>query len=244
MSRAAQSRVTELLKHSFLWIIVICAFSGLYLMLEISLKDNQQFAESPWIPTAPFHWENYIVGWNQVAPYILNTVFVAVTIVVVTLVLAMYGAFFFARFKMPGGKFIFFLFLMLMMYPAVANMVPAFILIKQLGLYNSYWALILPGIIGGQAFTIFVLRGFIEDIPQDFFDAAEIDGCSMWRQVWQIVFPLSGPIVGTLAILAIIGRWNDFVAPLIYIRDPAKQLLAVGLLQGAFHFRRGFCARS
>jgi len=230
MSRKRKRWFVELPKHLFLWFIVGCAFLGIYLMLVISLKDNQQFAMNPWLPRAPYHWENYIVGWNQIAPYIWNTVCVAITTTIFAMVLALYGAFFFARYKAPGSRFLFFLFLLLMMYPGVANLVPAFILIKQLGLYNTYWALILPGIAGGQAFTIYVLRNFIEDIPQDYFDAAEIDGCGMFKQVWRIVMPMSGSIVGTLAILSIISRWNDFVAPLIYIRDPARQMLAVGLL--------------
>lgn len=72
---------------------------------------------------------------------------------------------------------------------------------------------------GGQAFNIFVLRNFIEDIPQDLFDAIEIDGGNMFYQIWHVVVPLSMPIIGTLGILSIIGQWNNFVSPLLYLRD-------------------------
>lgn len=223
-------KFSELGKHAFLLFILFFAYIGFYLMLTISLKTNQQFAQGPWLPNAPFHWENYLVGWKQIAPYIFNTIYVAVTTVVLTLALALHGAFFFARYKMPGSKMLFFMFLMLMMYPGIANMVPSFILIKNLGLYNTYWALIIPATFSGQVFTIFVLRNFIEDIPQDFFDAAEIDGAGMFRQVWILVAPLTAPILGTLAILRLLGQWNNFVGPLLYIRDPSRQMIAVGLM--------------
>ena len=136
---------------------------------------------------------------------------------------------------MPGHTFLFYVFIILMMYPGVANMVPTFKLISSLGLYNSHWSLILLGTAGAQAFTIYVLRNFIEEIPQDLFDAAEVDGCSLLRQIKDIVVPLSMPILGTLAVLRIIGEWNRFVGALIFIRDSHKQMLAVSLLPFVIH---------
>ena len=131
---------------------------------------------------------------------------------------------------MPGSKFLFGVFIILMMYPSVANMVPMFKLITSLGLYNTHFALIIPAIAGGQAFNIFVLRNFIEDIPQDLFDAIEIDGGNMFYQIWHVVVPLSMPIIGTLGILSIIGQWNNFVSPLLYLRDTNLQTISVSLL--------------
>ena len=109
-------------------------------------------------------------------------------------------------------------------------MVPTFKLISSLGLYNSHWALILLGIASAQAFTIYVLRNFMQEIPKDLFDAAEVDGCSVLGQIRHIAVPMAKPIIGTLAMLRIIGEWNRFVAPLILIRDGHKQMLAVSLL--------------
>ena len=201
-----------------------------YLMLNISLKDNEQFFQNPWLPSLPFHWENYVYGWNYIGMKIFNTTFVAVTSTVLSIAMSVVGAYFFARFKMPGSKVLFFVFTLLMMYPGVANMVPMFKLISSLGMYNTYWALILPAIAGGQAFNIYVLRNFIEDIPQDLFDAIEIDGGNVLQQIWHIVVPMSMPIIGTLGILKIIGQWNNFIGPLLYIRDDSMQMLSVSLL--------------
>ena len=230
MARKVRSRTAEFAKHLIIITALIFAFIPFYLMLNISLKDNEQFFQNPWLPSLPFHWENYVYGWNYIGMKIFNTAFVAVTTTVFTIAFAVIGAYFFARFKMPGSKILFLVFTLLMMYPGVANMVPMFKLITSLGLYNSYLALILPGIAGGQAFNIYVLRNFIEDIPQDLFDAIEIDGGSILQKIWHIVVPMSMPIIGTLGILTIIGQWNNFISPLLYIRDDNMQVLSVSLL--------------
>ena len=225
-----KKKFSEFVKHGLLWSIYCCTFLPLYLMLNISLKDNQQFARNPWLPEAPFHWENYVIGWHHIGDKIFNTAFVAFTTTFLAIAIAVFGAFFFARFKIPGSKILFFIFMLLMMYPGVANMVPSFKLMTALGLYNSHWALIIGGVASAQAFTIYVLRNFIEDIPQDLFDAVEIDGGNILCQIWHIVIPMSMPIIGTLAILRIIGVWNNFVGPLLYLRDNKLQVIAVALL--------------
>lgn len=230
MARKVRSKVGETVKHLFIIGILIFAFIPFYLMLNISLKDNEQFFQNPWLPSLQFHWENYVYGWNYIGMKIFNTTFVAVTSTVLSIAMSVVGAYFFARFKMPGSKVLFFIFTLLMMYPGVANMVPMFKLISSLGMYNTYWALILPAIAGGQAFNIYVLRNFIEDIPQDLFDAIEIDGGNVLQQIWHIVVPMSMPIIGTLGILKIIGQWNNFIGPLLYIRDDSMQMLSVSLL--------------
>ena len=225
-----QKKIAEFTKHTILFIIIMMSMFPFYMMVNISLKNNVQFTANPWFPTAPYHWENYLVGWDKVGPTILNTAFVGITTTVLTMGIALIGAFFFARLKMPGSKMLFFIFIILMMYPGIANLVPTFKLVASLGLYNSYWSLILLGTAGAQAFTIYVLRNFIEEIPQDLFDASEIDGCSIPKQIWFITLPMCAPIIGTLGVLKIVTEWNRFVAPLVFIRDNERQMLAVSLL--------------
>jgi len=224
------SKITQIAKHLFLWFIVLTSCFPLYLMVNISLKTNIQFAQNPWTPQAPFHWENYIIGWQYVGEGIYNTTYVAFMSTVLSIAIALLGAFFFARFKMPGSNFLFFLFVILMLYPTIANMVPTFKMISSAGLYNSHWALIFLSVAGAQAFLIYVLRAFIEELPGGLFDAAEMDGCSLLKQIWHVVIPLCMPIIGVLAVLRLIANWNDFVTPLIMIRDQEKQMLSVSLM--------------
>lgn len=221
----------EIGKHVFILFILSMAFLPLYVMLVISGKDGAQFVASPFSLSFPFHWENYARAWDQVSAYIFNTVFVCVTSVILTFVLSLNAAFFFARYRMPGHKFLWYFFLVLMLMPGVANLVPLFMLIKELNLLNTFYALMVVYITGGQVVQIFILKNFIEDIPQDLFDAAEVDGASPLKQVYHIVLPMSGSVLSTLGILQFISLWNDYVLPLIVMRDDHMLTLAVGLVR-------------
>jgi multiple sugar transport system permease protein len=173
---------------------------------------------------------NWGYGLKTILPYVSNTVFVAVTGTVVSLFLSLLGAYFFARYKMPFSGVLWGAFMLLMLLPGVANIVPLFTLLKELSLLNTLWALIVVGVAGGQVFNLFVLRNFIEDLPKDLFEAAEIDGASHLKQIVNVVIPLSGPIIGTLAILTFLGKWNEFLLPLIVLRDKELFTLGVGLI--------------
>jgi ABC-type glycerol-3-phosphate transport system permease component len=221
----------EIWKHIFIVAIIFFALFPLYLMLNISLKDNQQFVLNPWLPASPYHWENWTKAWEIVSPSIANTIVIATGHILIALLAGIFGAYFFARYKMPGSKILFGMFLLLMMYPGVSNMVPLFNLLSYLKMLNSLWTLVLVGSAGAQVLLVYVLRNFIEDIPDDFFDAAEIDGAGPIQQIKNIVLPMSGSIISVLTIMNIIGVWNNFVLPLIVIRDNAKQPLAVMLLR-------------
>lgn len=225
------SRTSELLKHMFIWFILFFAFFPLYLMFNISLKDNQQFIMNPWLPSAPYHFENWVKAWHTISPYIANTIVIATGTIILSLSVSIAGAYFFARYKMPGSRILFYMFLLLMLYPGIANLVPLFNLLSRLRLLNTLWALVLVGSAGGQVVTIYVLRNFIEELPEDLFDAAEIDGAGPLQQIKNVVIPMSGSIISVMTILRIIAVWNSFVLPLVVIRDNAKLPLAVGLLR-------------
>jgi len=132
---------------------------------------------------------------------------------------------------MPGHSFLWYFFLILMLMPGVANLIPLFILLKNIHLINSLWALIVLGVAGAQVFQIYVLRNFIEELPQDLFDAAEVDGASPFGQVVNVVLPMSGSIISTLAILNFLGIWNDFLMPFLIMRDDRMLTLAAGLVK-------------
>ncbi|TVR52020.1 MAG: carbohydrate ABC transporter permease [Puniceicoccaceae bacterium] len=222
----------DLPKHIVIWMVLGLELLPFYMMLQISFKDNTSFILNPWFPSNPVDWiwENWLFGIRLIGPYIANTVFVAVSATVATLFLALMGSYFFARYKMPFSGFLWSAFLLLMLMPGVANIVPLFTLLKNLNLLNTLWALIIVGVAGGQVFNIFVLRNFIEDLPKDLFEAAEMDGASHFQQMINIVVPMSGPIIGTLAILSFLGSWNDFLLPLIILRDQELFTLGVGLI--------------
>jgi multiple sugar transport system permease protein len=268
-------------KHAFILFFVLIELFPIYMMLQVSLKDNASFIQNPWLPQPPYvvtetyraapgepdlvkhrtatwtelfgdiagpkgdpsfisaekHFdlsvyrtENWATGLRLIGPAIANSVFITVTGTITTMLLAILGAYFFARYKMPFSSLLWGAFMLLMLLPGVANIVPLFTLLKDLSLLNTLWAIIIVGIAGGQVFNIFVLRNFIEDLPKDLFEAAEMDGASHFQQIKTVVIPLSMPIIGTLSILAFLGKWNEYLLPLIALRDSALFPIGVKLI--------------
>ena len=233
LRRRVGGGMVRVAKHLAIWIVLAFAFLPLYLMVIVSVKSNTQFYDAPATITPPYHWENWREAWDLVTPTVANSLFIATTSTALTLLFALGAAYFFARVKMPMSGLLWNAILVLMMMPAVANLVPLFRLLKDMDLLNTISALIIVGASAGQVFAIFVLRSFVADIPQDLFEAAEIDGASHFQQIWVIVLPLSAPIVGTIGVMQFIASWNDFVLPLIIIRDHARLPVMVQLLRMA-----------
>lgn len=223
---------SDWLKHLFILLLLGLELFPFYMMMQISMKDNEMFLSNTWLPAAPpdWQWGNFLFAARIVLPYVANTVVVAVSATVGCLIVAILAAYFFARYRMPFGNVIWAAFLLLMLMPGVANIVPLFAVLKQLSLLNTLWALIILGMAGGQVFSIYVLRNFIEEIPKDLFEAAEMDGATHLQQIRNVVIPMSGSIIGTLAILSFLHSWNDFLMPLIVLRDPELFTIGVGLI--------------
>ena len=232
-ARRHQKRI-EAAKHAIILVVLFMTFFPLYVMLQASVKDNATFLANPWVPTNPFtttwHFENWAAGWKILGPYIANSVFVSVLGTAGALSLGLLAAYFFARFKMPLANVFWSALMLLMLMPAIANLVPLFLLLKKFHLLNTLWGLIVVGATGGQVVNIFILRNFIEDLPYDLFEAAEVDGAGHLAQLWNVVVPLSGPILSTLAILQFIGIWNDFILGLVILSDKDLFTLGVGLI--------------
>jgi len=236
MSRPSEGRVAWLIKHAYLGLMLALVFLPFYVMLVVSFKDNKQFYNHPWVLTFPLRWENWAVAWHTVGVYIANSIFLAVTATLITLVAAVLAAYVFGRYRLPFGELFWAGLIILMLMPGVANLIPLFNLMKRLNLLNSLLGLSVVTAAGGQVFCLYVLRNFIEDMPKEFFECARIDGASHLQQVIHVVIPQSGGIISALAIMSFVGAWNSFILPLITIRDPELLPLAVGLyrLQGAY----------
>ena len=166
--------------------------------------------------------------------FMLNSLIVAVTTTAGTLFFCTLAGYAFAKHQFRLKNFFFMLLLSTMLIPGSVLLVPGFLLMRDFGWLNSFLPLIVPGLSG--AFGIFLSRQFIQEIPDALIDAAKIDGASEFRIYWQIILPLSKPLLATLAILTFLYNWNNFISPLIYIFDESKYTLPLGLslLQGRY----------
>ena len=224
--------------------ILAFAYYPMVTMLSISLKTNEQFVRNPWFFDEPanWNWENWITGWNLVGQYIGNSFFQTTTATALMVCMAIVCAYVVARYRFPGrGLFYYGLMATIFLPPSAASLVTTFNLLQNMQLMNSLWALILPVAFGGQAVTVIILRQFIEDIPRDLFESAQLDGAGHLTQIKDIVLPLSGSIIGVLTIQAFIHNWNELMLPLVMIRDEARQTIPLGLmmLDGEYHKQWG-----
>jgi ABC-type glycerol-3-phosphate transport system permease component len=220
-------------KHALIIGVLAFAFLPVYLMGIVSVKTNQQFYEAPAKITSPAHWENLKTAWDMVTPSVANSVFVSIAATALTLWFALWAAYFFARVRVPFSGFLWNAILILMMMPTIANLVPLFRLLCDLNMLNTLLALIVVSASAGQVFAIFVLRNFIAEIPQEIFDSAEVDGASHFDQIRAIVIPQAGAILGTIGVMHFIGEWNNFVLPLIIMRDHDRLPVMIQLLRMA-----------
>lgn len=134
----------------------------------------------------------------------------------------------FARFRFRGRNTLFLLMLSTMMLPAQVTMIPMFVLFKTLGMIDSIWPLVLPAWFASP-FFVFMFRQFFTQVPEELIEAARLDGCSNWRIYWQLMMPLSAPVIAIVAIYTFLGAWNDFMGPLIYLNSPEQRTLALEL---------------
>ena len=229
--RCKRAKRAEISKHALVALVLVLAFVPLWITFVISFKSNQQFAGAPLTPTFPLHFENWAIGWNTISGYIANSIVISVLAVVLTLVPAILSAFVFARYRFPGKAVLWYALLGLLFMPGIMNLVPLFTLLRDLSMLNSMLALSTLYAVGGQVFCVFVLRNFIEDMPQDLFEAAQVDGASPLQQIRSLVIPMSGSILGTLAILRFLACWNSFIMPLVMLSSEYKQVIPVGLMR-------------
>ena len=203
----------------------------LILMVSGSLKSPEQLVRDPYrLWPDSWQWSNYPAALESMPfmTYLSNTIILCVGCVLGTTLSCCLVAYGLARIKFRGSGLMFALVVGTMLLPWHITMIPRFVLLRELGFYNSYWAIIGPTFLG-DAFFIFLLRQFFLTIPEQLLEAGRIDGLSHWGLFWQIVVPLSKPAIATVALFQFVQTWNDFSGPLLYLSDPQKFPLAYGL---------------
>ncbi len=220
-------------RFAFLMLLTVTGLFSLPMgvMVLTSLKSPAELDANPhaWLPD---RWQasNYreVVTTMPYFLYLRNTLVLCVGSVVGSVLSCSLVAYGFARLRWRGRDRWFGLLIATMLLPWQATMIPRFLLLRELGMYNSLAALIVPTFLG-DAFYIFLLRQFFLSLPEDLLDAARLDGCSELGVFVRIAIPLSKPALATVALFQFVAAWNDFNGPLLYLSDPEKFPLAYGL---------------
>ena len=218
-------------------LIVYAAFSLLPFiwMLSASFKSVEEVLKIPivWIPTT-FHWSNYReallkprFGDIRMWDYMLNSIKVALATAGLTISLSVFVGYGFAKFRFRGRDLLMWAMLSTTLLPFSAILVPMILISRKLGMFNSLWALVIPFALTGQ--SIFLARQFMITIPDEYMDAARVDGANELQIFVRIVLPMLRPAIGTLGVMAFTTSWMQFLWPLVSQSSQGNFTLPVGL---------------
>lgn len=212
-------------------IALLVAFPVYWLVRSSLMSDTQMFVWPLKYWPSEFRWQNYTDALSRqpFLLYTLNTMKIFLFVLVGTMLTACLAAYAFGRLEFPLKNFWFSLIIGSMIMPYAITLIPIYLGWSKLGFVNTYIPLIVPAYLGGGAFFIFLIRQFIMSLPKDLDESARIDGAGYMRILFQIIVPLIRPILAVVFIFCFLNCWNDFLGPLIYVNDPGKYTVAVGL---------------
>jgi raffinose/stachyose/melibiose transport system permease protein len=203
----------------------------LYLVVITSFKEQGRVVLQPLRLPEVWHWENIVLAWQKghFSTYFLNSILVTIPTVLIILTFSLLAAYVLARKSFPGKNLLFVIFLTGLAIPGDVLIIPLYYDLKDMGLLNTRWALILPSAAFGLSFGILLLRSFIEVLPKEILEAAIIDGCSDWELLVHIVAYLCRPALLSLMIFNFMWTWNQFLFPIVLIQKDSLRTLPVGL---------------
>ncbi|UNX53828.1 carbohydrate ABC transporter permease [Georgenia sp. TF02-10] len=184
------------------------------------------------------HWENFARAWDEghFAQYLRNSVLVALIVVSASTVLSVMAGYAFGAFEFPGSQVLFYIFLLGIMVPTEAIVVPLFFDLQILGLTNTVWGIALPQVAQSVAFGTFWMRAYFRGANRSLIEAARLDGAGHHRVLWQVLVPVARPAIVTLVLLVFMWTWNEFLIPLVM--SPNGELrtapLGLALFQGQY----------
>ena len=199
-------------------------------MFLSAVKPNNEVYMVPvqWFPSV-WHWENYLTIWTkaEMGLWTGNTVFFAICVTFLQVFTGSFAAYGFSKINFRGRNLLFMIYIATMAVPWQSYMVPQYKMLSALGIANTRWSIILLQAFG--AFGVFMMKQFYDTIPNELSEAARLDGLSEWGIYSRIVLPLSGPSIAALGIITFTNTWNDYMGPLIYLRDNKLWTIQLGL---------------
>jgi ABC-type glycerol-3-phosphate transport system permease component len=213
-------------------LIVIMTYFPIIFVVSNSLKTGQNiFTSGVFSLFTQFDYGNYAQAWAGIRQPLLNTVIVAALSIVIGVTAAALGAYAFSQLRFRGKELLFLAYLGLLLVPWTLTLIPLFLTVQKLHLFNTTWALVLPYAASAQPLLVLIFRGFFDQIPRELMESARVDGCSERLVLWKIVVPLTRPVLLTGAILVSINVWGDYLWPTVAIQDPHRTTISAGVQQ-------------
>ncbi|OON93813.1 MAG: hypothetical protein ATN32_08650 [Candidatus Epulonipiscium fishelsonii] len=228
------NKTSKILVYIILIFGAILTVLPLLWMVVTSFKNIDEVFTIPiqWIPKE-FKFSNYseVFAVMDFAQYYLNTVIVTIARICGLFLTATMAGYAFAKLRFPGRNFLFMLLLITLMVPIHTIMYPAYQVISELGMINSYQGLIIPQMLGafGGAFSIFLIKQGFESIPNELMEATKVDGAGIFRTFFQVMLPQIKPVLASFFIFSFNASWNDYIYPLIVVNDDNMKTLSLGL---------------
>src|SRR5579863_3149832 len=216
---------------------VLLALAGavLYPVLATALngfKDLSELRTNPLGLPKEWIWRNYwdILTGVRYWQVLGNSLIIALLTVFLTLALSSMAAFAFAHLRFFGDRFLLNYLLLGLLFPAATAILPLFIKIRDLGLLDSYWGIVLPQVAFSLAMSVLLLRNAFKQLPDELLDAAMMDGCGYFRYFFYITLPLSGPTLSTVAVISFVASWNGYLIPLVVLNSESRYPWTLGLM--------------
>jgi multiple sugar transport system permease protein len=230
---ATRRLLGRVLQYALLTVAAAVMVVPFYWMVISSLKNNAEIFAQPiqWWPN-PVRWENYRTAWSYPGFNFLrllwNSLYYSGLVTIGTVLSSALVGYGLALFRFPGRNALFSITIATLIIPPVVTFIPVYVMFQKMGLLGTYAPLILPAFVG-NAFWIFMMRQFFLGVPRELLDAGRMDGANEFRIFWQIMLPLVQPALIVVAVFTLLATWNDFFGPLIYLSDPDKYPLSLGL---------------
>jgi raffinose/stachyose/melibiose transport system permease protein len=250
---AKQSVPAKRAGRQWTWVpaFVVCVVVASIVLIPLiatvvgGLRTNGDLLNEPFSIPTTLHWENYgtvLAPGSPFWPSLINSLLVVIGTIVLLLATASPAAFVLARMRFPGREVIYNVFLFGLLFPLTVAALPLYISIRQLGLLDNLWGVILPQVAFGLPTTILILRNFFRAIPQELEDAATIDGASRFGFFVRVLLPLSRPALAVVSVLAAVGSWNNFLLPLLVLTDQSQWTLPLAVTQFQQQFSTDWAA--
>lgn len=237
------ARIVSTLIYAFLIILAIIYIVPLLWVLITSLKNDSTLMLSPWAMPAKLEWSNYEFAWTKghLGTAMLNSLIVCGSTLVISMVFGSMAAFAIAKLRWKLSKLTMYYFLIGMMIPIHTILIPLFVQFSGWGMSNTLMGIIIPYITFSLPITIYIMVGFFEGIPNELFEAACIDGCSVYKMFGTVAIPLAKTGFMVTGLMSFVSNWNELLVAMVFISKEAKKTLPVSLTKFVGPYHTNYC---